>query len=538
MGKILPITRRGFVSKTLQAIGLAAYMPSLQSCVPKELRGGIVGANGMLGHKLRDMKFSSPMSETKTDIVIVGGGVAGLSAARILKRHKADFLLLEMEQKAGGNSIGSDGAASFPWGAHYLPLPGTGDAELISFLSSVDVITGTENGKPVFNEYYLCHDPKERLFINHLWQDGIVPHVGVPAKDREEIQRFQELMHGYRDMKGSDGRPAFDIPVSHSSRDKVFTDLDRISARDFLTEHNFRSPYLHWYVSYCCADDYGSALSETSAWAMIHYFASRTGVAANAPSDSVLTWPEGNYWLVKAMQRGLESNIKRDSLVFSVAKEDGKYVVAFLNAKDNTCHRIIAEKVIMATPQFVTERLLWSRQRNVELQRFTYAPWMVANIHTTHSLTERRGEPLCWDNVIYGSDGLGYIHAGHQNIGMPTKDKTITYYKPLTGDATTARKAAFGKKFEDWSTIVLADLQKPHPEIRKEITEMNIWIWGHGMIKPIPDFIWSENLANASTPVNDRIFFAHSDLSGISIFEEAFYHGHKAANAALGYAEK
>jgi hypothetical protein len=30
-----------------------------------------------------------------------------------------------------------------------------------------------------------------------------------------------------------------------------------------------------------------------------------------------------------------------------------------------------------------------------------------------------------------------------------------------------------------------------------------------------------------------HIFFAHSDLSGISIFEEAFYHGNRAAQAVL-----
>jgi hypothetical protein len=51
------------------------------------------------------------------------------------------------------------------------------------------------------------------------------------------------------------------------------------------------------------------------------------------------------------------------------------------------------------------------------------------------------------------------------------------------------------------------------------------------MIRPTPGFIWgnSRRLAAIHQP---PVFFAHSDLSGISIFEEAYCRGIVAGNLA------
>jgi hypothetical protein len=56
--------------------------------------------------------------------------------------------------------------------------------------------------------------------------------------------------------------------------------------------------------------------------------------------------------------------------------------------------------------------------------------------------------------------------------------------------------------------------------------------WGHAMISPHPDFIWSGIREKAARPFGN-IHFAHSDLSGIALFEEAFYHGLRAVDEIL-----
>ena len=51
-------------------------------------------------------------------------------------------------------------------------------------------------------------------------------------------------------------------------------------------------------MNYCCRDDYGAMAADTSAWAGVHYFASR------APEEKgPLTWPEGNGWITRLLQR-------------------------------------------------------------------------------------------------------------------------------------------------------------------------------------------------------------------------------------------
>ena len=75
-------------------------------------------------------------------MLIVGGGISGLSAARALSRKGIeDFILLDMDEQPGGNSRwGSNEHGAFPLGAHYLPLPNSHDAELIQFLQEEGIV--------------------------------------------------------------------------------------------------------------------------------------------------------------------------------------------------------------------------------------------------------------------------------------------------------------------------------------------------------------------------------------------------------------
>ncbi|MBT1711897.1 FAD-dependent oxidoreductase [Fulvivirgaceae bacterium PWU5] len=529
------ITRRKFVTRLVQGAGASLLLPTLQHCRPAEtMHAQLGGPDAALGHRLRTMDFGPPVSDTTTGIVIIGGGVAGLSAARYLKRYTSDFTLLELAAEPGGNAIGGQNAVSrYPWGAHYLPMPNDQDPELVAFLQEAGIITGYTDGLPVYNEYHLCFDPQERLYINGYWQAGLVPREGIPVRDRDEIERFLARMHEYKEMRGSDGREAFAIPVANSSQDPVLRQLDTISMETFLTQHNFTSPFLRWYIQYCCADDFGSAPADTSAWAAIHYFASRKGKAANASSDTVLTWPEGNGWLTNQLQTPLQEHIHTRSLVHNIQWSRGQVAVTYFDATAGVSRRIRARAAIVATPQFIARRLLGDTTRTFRPEAFQYAPWMVANVTTTADLTEKRGEPVCWDNVLYGSESLGYVNAVHQKAGLTGTERVLTYYLPLLGtDALARRQQAQRTTADAWTDIILADLQRPHPGIEQHISSLDLWIWGHGMIRPAPGFIWGTDRPEAARPLQDTVYFAHSDVSGLSIFEEAFYQGHTAARQA------
>jgi hypothetical protein len=55
---------------------------------------------------------------------------------------------------------------------------------------------------------------------------------------------------------------------------------------------------------------------------------------------------------------------------------------------------------------------------------------------------------------------------------------------------------------------------------------------GHAMIRPTPGFLSSPARRLLRTGA-DRLFFAHSDVSGLSLFEEAQHRGVVAADRAL-----
>ena len=525
------MNRRDFI-QAVAALGV--WLGTASSCRQKKaVQGKIIGASAAIGHMLRDKSFGDPVTQEEKDIVIVGAGVSGLAAARYLAQQGAgDFVVLDLEEKAGGNAAsGANEVSAYPWGAHYVPIPNNSLEEYLQFLREVGVITGLDaSGLPIYNDYYLCFDPQERLYIHGRWQDGVVPHFGVPEADRKQIERFQEIMDAYRHRKGRDGREAFALPVDRSSKDEEWVRLDNITMKEWLGEQKLESPYLHWYVNYCTRDDFGTPYDKVSAWAGIHYYACRKGQGSNAEHHDVLTWPAGNGWLVDALQKNTKDRLRTRSLVVSVRPEGEGVMITYLDVASRQVKAIRAKQCIMAVPQFIAARLLRDEERAAKVQQHLhYSPWMVANLKVKQ-LHERSGAPLSWDNVFYDSASLGYVHATHELLDQHLPQRNLTYYWPLTaGDPKEERKAAQEKTHEQWASLVVNDLKRVHPNIEEALEEVNVMVWGHAMAQPRPGMIHGSLRQHLGTSVKDRIHFAHTDLAGVSLFEEAFYQGLNAA---------
>ena len=539
------LSRRSFLFRA----GLVTGGLLLNSCLRKitgrkqqyaHITGKLSGPNAKAGHIIRDkLPLPAPSSQSAIKTLIIGGGISGLSAARwLLKQGHADFKLLELEDHAGGNAyFGSNHVSSYPLGAHYIPIVNNEDELLVDFLRENDVITGfDEHNLPLYNEYYLCFDPEERLLINGHWQEGIVPDFGVPENEKQQIVKFFNLVTRFKNARGNDGKYAFDIPIDNSSADEEYRKLDKISFSDYLHEQGFTSPYLQWYLNYCCKDDYGTPAKNVSAWAGIHYFASRKGKAANADQNAVITWPEGNGWLMKKLRDGVKDHIHTSQMVYDIAfAANGKVEVRIADLKANTTATILAEKVIMASPQFVNQKLLKNINRpGVNYAHLHYSPWVIANITVNQLPTAAKGMVLCWDNVAYGTPSVGYVNANQQDLKVIEIQKVLTYYLPLCDkEPRLSRLAAYTRTYEQWLDIIIPELEQMHPEITQHIENVEVWLWGHGMISPAVNYIWGDTRRTAKAPIDNKIFFAHTDLSGISIFEEAFHHGIRAAQQVI-----
>jgi glycine/D-amino acid oxidase-like deaminating enzyme len=494
-----PITsRRRFLSAGL--IGLTAK-------AERRIVGSFFDDGLPTGHRLRDhLPFANPKQVEQVPVVIAGGGVSGLSAAwRLNKKGFHEFVVLELERTAGGNArSGENQVSRYPWAAHYVPLPNRETVLVRELFEELGII---RDGK--YNERYLCFAPQERLYMYGRWQEGLEPDVAVSKRDREQYRRFGELMAEQR----ASGQ--FTIPLEHGARP---SDLTNMTVMEWLDRQGFDSEQLRWYVDYACRDDYGARAKDTSAWAGIHYFASR-----EHEDKGPLTWPEGNGWIVRELMKRVGSRVRTGAPVYSIQRHGTRYRVL------TEAVEYRAEVVIFAAPTFLAHYLV---EGEPPAQGFVYSPWVTANITLDRPPLER-GMEIAWDNVIYDSPALGYVNDTHMSLRTYIDRMVWTWYWAMADGTPAANRTMLLSKDWRWfADYILSDLERAHRDIRECVSRIDVLRIGHAMARPVPGFLASEP-RRRFTSGDGRILYANSDLAGISIFEEAQYHGVMAADRAL-----
>ena len=568
------------------------------------------------GHTLREAMSNrgpvapgaGPQAE-RVAVLIVGAGIAGLAAARALRRAGIDdYCLLELGASAGGNSrAGRLGELACPTGAHYLPLPGPEAIEVQELLTELGVC----DSSGAWDERMLIHSPQERLFLSGTWQEGLLPMVGQPRGSFEQYRRFASTVARWRDTG------VFTIPVARARQVGARVgghrdaDLKRQTFAHWLDHEGYDAPGLRWYLDYCCRDDYGAGIAVVSAWAGIHYFASRHGfslpaalggmqqsspgsaagdpvrVAAAAPlagsagatsaaayasdadgrwrgRDAMLTWPEGNGWLAERLAAPHRERLRTRHLVRQLVRGGkgsgnkegsnnegsagersrsdaecaaGGWLVEALDLSDPERplpRRWQAGQVIWAAPTHVAARVVdapavESAWLAAAASQLSMAPWLVANILVDEDWQPSGGE-LAWDNVIFGGIGLGYVNARHQRLDRLAGPSLLTWYQALGGRAD-ARAWLLEGDFQAMAGQCIAELSRAHPEIGPLVRDIAVHRWGHAMAIPTPAAHASEGLARLRETDGD-LLFAHSDLSGYSVFEEAMQRGSRAGQQA------
>ena len=533
------ISRRDVLAAML---GLPAALAACKSGrLPPLPDGEIVGPSVDIGHRLRDGGAVTVAKDQweEVSVVIVGGGVAGLAAARrLLKAGVENFVLLELEPVPGGTArSGTSPIVSYPWGAHYLPVPMKENSALIELLDEMGVVEGRgADGSPVIGEQYLCRDPEERVYYKGRWYEGLYLRAGASPEDLAQYDSFNKEIARWVGWHDARGRRAFTIPIANCSDDVEVTALDKLTMREWLDGRGFTSPRLRWLVDYACRDDYGMTAENASAWAGLFYFASRVA-KPGSDAEPLMTWPEGNGRLVRHLYEKVRSKVRLGLAVAEISpnRANGRdsVDVSAIDRQDDRARGIRAERVIYAGPHFLSRYVIrdWRDNPPPHIAEFQYAPWWVANLF----LKDRPAEPnfaLAWDNVLYESKSLGYVVATHQK-GLDRGPTVFTYYYAMAEDEPrAAREKLLGMDWRGLADTALTDLTRPHPEIRSLVERLDVMRWGHAMIRPRPNFVWNPARREAARPYRN-IHFAHTDLSGVALFEEAFYHGTRAADEIL-----
>ena len=535
--------RRSFLlgAATAAAAGAAGYYRSrILETTPQ------VDYPGMrAGHQIRDAAALPVSTGTRRHATaIVGAGVAGLSCAWKLAREGYTNFVVVQGPEFGGNAAGGlrDGMA-YPLGAHYLPLPSMESAHVREMLADFGVIEhGATTSHPYYDESILVHSPQERLLRNGRWEDSLLPMTALSAADLAQHHRFIAYTTKLRTARGRDGRKVFAIPLALSSTDLTWRALDTITFSQWLDREHYASPALRWYLNYCMRDDYGADCDTVSAWAGLHYFASRDGHAANAADGAVLTWPDGLAPLTRMMRDAItrqlgHANWLLPGTAVRVA-ETGTGAQMVCITDDASAYTVDARRVVCAMPLFVAQHLLPDIRAygyDPSVHASPHAAWLVSNFQMNGYPKEAEGEPLSWDNVVYQGKALGYVVSTHQLLRVARSPRTVfSAYQALSRfTPSQARQWLTTASPEALRAEASADLLTAYGNTFWQYTRrLDITVRGHAMATPVPGYLSNPGL-NALRDVDGTILFAHADLSGYSVFEEASWWGVKAAQVVV-----
>lgn len=550
------------------AAGLAGCTPTPPRL--EDLPGGFSGVALERGHALRafwqrlgqGLALPAPAVVHRANVVIAGGGMAGLAAARALELSGVQGVaLLDTQPAMGGNSQGgSMSGLACPLGAHYLPLPGDDASEVQDWLEALG-LRQRRAGRWQYDERHLCHSPQERLFWQGAWHEGLLPVDGVAPRTLEQYELFARSVAQEMD-RAPFAMPSIRVWQRQGRLPAAHAALDGQTMQAWLVQQGIDDAQLIWYLEYCCRDDFGAGLARVSAWAGIHYFASRHGFSAprrqdertpEDAGDAVLTWPQGNGWLSQQLVAGLGcTDLQTDCSVLSIAESaDGVEIDVYHHGRQQH-ERWLAARCIVALPSFIAARVVRDAPDFLRAVagRLDWAPWLVANIHLQRPLADRPGADPAWDNVLFAdpnAGGLGYVDAGHQGLDRLTPRPTVLSYYQALGDWPDGRAQLLGQPFGFWRDRIVGSLLVPHPDLLHKATRMEITRYGHAMAIPRPGdqqllsqvalqslhrgrsaLCAGERVALLPTPGTRRLWFAHSDWAGYSVLEEAFTRGHHA----------
>jgi hypothetical protein len=493
------------------------------------LRGG---PDHRSGHLLREKsEIAEPAETRRIRTAILGCGVAGLSAAWQLNRSGWEGVeLFELQDEPGGNSRSTTYAPGpAPWAAHYLPVPTDESHAVRELLIEMGLMSVDPQGKASYDERHLCHPQQERLWYRGRWHSSLVPQKELSATELAQWEEIKTEIKAWQAFRDADGKKAFAIPLSESSRDAELMQLDQISFEEYARQKGWTSSFVQWLFEYATRDDYGAGLNQVSAWSGLHYFAARDG-GGFRDASALFVWPEGNGRLVRYLRESLPYPIHSKHLITRVLP--GKTVqIDALDIATKKVVRIEADNCLYCLPTFQRS---YHIQTEPEFQG-QYAPWVTANLVLERSPSEKSefSEPA-WDNVIHGSPSLGYVVAAHQSKAMSNAGSNVwTWYRSFPNeDPSEVRRRLLESKWEWWRDQILQDLRTVHKNIEQVTTQIDVALFGHGMIVPTVGTIWGQEIERLRKPL-ENVWFAHADLSGMSVFEEAQYRGVLAAQQLM-----
>lgn len=424
-------------------------------------------------HQVRDGRhFDLPAATAMADIVIAGGGVAGLSAAYFLQSK--DWLLLEKEEHFGGNAYQEMfDAQPFATGSAYAYRGDEGD----QLASEIGLKL------PLVN----MPDPTlvNKTYVPDTWKTGIA-QLPYPKSVVASFQKFRE-----------------DVLKMKISR--------RMAELDALPFSNFTSAYApevqQWWDIFG-PSNWGAASHNTSAY--VGLYNAQDLFTGGDSKRAILPGGLGciTHKLVEILQLKYKDRMLGDATVVAVVQ--GKDAVKVTYLREGKLTTVSAKAVLMCTPKQITSRIVAGLPsvQKAAMQRTRYAPYPVVNLIFDKPVYNRG-----YDNWCPGNSFTDFIVADwtvRNNPGYKQKNNILTFYTPLREEQRSILLEE--KNCKTLAARVLSDFQNTLPEFNVDPVEVRIYRRGHPMFMAVPSHYTKTRLA-AAQPM-DRIYFGNADSGG------------------------
>ena len=470
-------SRREFI-KFVVAGSVAAGCPINESLLTSPEPGvatstQVHGEHFEISHEIRNgYQYSRPDATSKADIVIVGGGVAGLSAAYFLRGK--NWLLLEKEPQFGGNALQEDFEGE---------IYGTGSA--YAYRGDEGDQLASEIGLKL--PYVNMPDPTivNKTYVPDTWKTGL-DQLPYTKEIRESFKKFRdEIMK----IKAHEQRAA----------------LDTQPFRKFTA--GYAPEVQQWWDGYG-PSNWGAITEETSAYVGV---VNAQDLISGGDAKRVIL-PGGlgcvTYKLVEVLSPRYKERMLDNAAVVAVVEDRDSVRVTYM--REGKLVTVTARVALMCTPKHITRRIVMDLPpvQKAAMKQYRFAPYPVVNAIFDKPVYKRG-----YDNWCPGCAFTDFIVADwtiQKNPGYQQKHNILSFYTPLReAERVTLLEEDDCKAL---AARVLSDFQKLLPEFNVDPIEVRIYRRGHPMFMAVPGQYTKTRLTACHSM--DRIYFGNSDSGG------------------------
>ncbi len=462
---------------------------------------------------LRDGKPVPATSTTQTvDVVVIGGGAAGLAAAWQLKRAGHNVLVIENEQHAGGVMNGpfiTSGGTSYPLGSTYFYRY---SGVIKDFLESIGVHP-IETGEDALLL-------KGEVVVD-WWNPANISRLPIPEAEREVLKKFRSVLLS---------TPLPQYPLTSSSQEMVEL-YGGLSVRDYLG--NYPSQTLAEIMDLYCQSVLGGSSREVSAYALLNFYALEFGDSFQIPCH---TFPGGLGAIARKAEAWLgKEHFVGNSLAVSVESTDAGVSVACVDAVTGEVSQVRARSAIVAVPKPIARHIVRGlpRMQQEAMGTVRYAPYVTVGLVCRAPLfPERAFDFWIGDKERRFTDIIDATSPKDAMEGKLARTSGEFVYM-----VSCPRPASDRKKLEDMAWLATFAQNTAHavaehvPGALEKIVEMHVFGWGHSMV--VPEVGAIAKLVPTINQNVGRIHFAHSDNDLAPAIENAMDAGFAAAQRVL-----